>query len=116
MIFTRKMNTEEQTARLYESLFKEIPDDVFLRKSNSFIKRIKINPEWFIGKLCLDAGCGAGFAAYGLSKINRTIVYTIDISEGCLSDTRRRLSAGNNIFLAGLRLSQFPSKIILLIL
>lgn len=110
MIFQRKMNTEEQTARLYSSIFKEIPDDDFLKKSESFIKRIKIKPGWFTGKRCLDAGCGPGFAAYGLSEINHARVYAIDISEGCLSIARRMVSAANNIFFSRASVESIPFK------
>ena len=110
MIFPRKKDTEERTACLYGSLFKEISCDDFVNRSKSFIKRIKIDPGWFMGKRCLDAGCGPGFAAYGLSEISRTRVYAFDISEGCLSVARSRVSAGSNISFSRASNESIPFK------
>lgn len=101
---------ETKTANLYGDLFSSITDGDFFQKAKSYIKRIKIEKDWFEGKVCLDAGCGVALAAYGLAKMEKTKTYAFDTSPICLKVAKKRLKYLNNLFLTRASCELIPFK------
>jgi ubiquinone/menaquinone biosynthesis C-methylase UbiE len=51
------------------------------------------NPEFFKGKICLDAGCGSGRAIRSMLLAGAKKIYGIDVGEGCVRNTIKRNSS-----------------------
>ena len=59
-----------------------------------FLKETGFSANWFKDKVCLDAGCGFGRAAYSLARLGAKKVYGVDIGERCVEETKK---ATNNL-------------------
>ena len=86
---------EQTTSALYGSLFTAYDDKKFEESVALFEMRHRkwgIDPAWFKGKTCLDAGCGGGRYLVALSRLGATKVEGIDISEDAVKAANQRLA------------------------
>jgi 2-polyprenyl-3-methyl-5-hydroxy-6-metoxy-1,4-benzoquinol methylase len=59
-----------------------------------FLDDVKLDRDWFRGKLCLDAGCGVGRWTYALEKLGSKVV-SFDITNSGVEITRRTVKSTN---------------------
>jgi len=59
-----------------------------------FLDDVKLDQDWFRGKLCLDAGCGIGRWTYSLEKLCARVV-SFDITNSGVETTRRTIKSTN---------------------
>ncbi len=107
---SRKQKIERRTVALYADLFSRITDEEFSRKAQNYANRIKIGKDWFLGKVCLDLGCGSGIASKGLAAINKTKVVASDLSGSCLDIAQKRLKVLKNFFPVQASIEAIPFK------
>lgn len=105
-----KENIENRTAELYGDIFENLSDEEFYKKSGNYLKRTGLDEKWFRGKICLDAGCGGGFATYALSRIKDTKVFAFDISNRCIKISIKRCKQSKRLLFVQCRIEDIPFK------
>ncbi len=97
-------SVEERTAKLYGGLWGRYDDELFTQSVALFKERWLANGEdanFFVGKRCLDVGCGGGRYSFAMALMGAESVVGVDISESGLEDAKRRgarLGFSNVIF------------------
>jgi len=89
-------DVELKTGTLFGGLWPQYDDVLFKESVELFEKRWAANGEpgdFFVGKSCLDAGCGGGRYSIAMSKMGAESVVGIDLGEEGLEDARRRASS-----------------------
>lgn len=101
---------ENKTAVLYGDLFGAVADTLFFDKARRYLSRIDLNKDWFIDKVCLDAGCGNGVASYSLAQIAGAKIFSVDVGVACLSKTVSMLRGFQSSFFARASVCSLPFK------
>ncbi len=60
---------EREVVNLYGRLWSRIGSFDAARVTRQFLENVDLPADWFRGKRCLDAGCGAGFAALAIEAL-----------------------------------------------
>lgn len=93
---TTQPTAERVTGELYGSLFTAYDDARFEESVALFEARHRrwgVDPAWFRGKTCLDAGCGGGRYLVALARLGAARVEGIDISDKAVDAANARLAA-----------------------
>jgi 2-polyprenyl-3-methyl-5-hydroxy-6-metoxy-1,4-benzoquinol methylase len=64
--------------------------------SGIFSEDVRIPPEWFRGKLCLDMGCGSGRWTYALASMGADVI-SADLTDSGVEATRKSMQTNSNI-------------------
>jgi ubiquinone/menaquinone biosynthesis C-methylase UbiE len=84
---------EQQTGNLYGQLWPHYNDKLFLESVALFEKRWNANGEpadFFVGKKCLDVGCGGGRYCIAMSAMGAASVTGVDVGQDGIRDATRR--------------------------
>lgn len=87
------LTIEQQTGGLYGQLWPHYDDQLFLESVGLFEKRWKANGEavdFFVGKHCLDVGCGGGRYSIAMAAMRAASVIGIDVGEEGIRDGAKR--------------------------
>ena len=87
---------EQRTGELYGGLWVRYDDKLFKDSVALFEKRWSANGEpadFFVGKRCLDVGCGGGRYSIAMSMMGAESVVGVDVSETGIQDAARRAEA-----------------------
>jgi ubiquinone/menaquinone biosynthesis C-methylase UbiE len=87
------VSIEQQTGTLYGQLWPNYDDKQFLESVSLFEKRWRANGEpadFFIGKKCLDVGCGGGRYTIAMSAMGAASATGIDVGEAGIRDAAAR--------------------------
>ena len=90
------MNKNDQLTRiLYNKIhLKQLSTGVFNRTSNSInTKNLKLNKNFFEGKICADLGCGnTGVGALNLLKLGAKEVHLMDLTKNIIKPIKKILA------------------------
>lgn len=84
---------EQRTGKLYGNLWPQYDDELFAKSLDLFKDRWLANNEpadFFLGKRCLDVGCGGGRYSLAMARMGAQSVVGLDVSESGLLDARMR--------------------------
>lgn len=84
---------ESQTGELFGALWSPYDEELFDQSVDLFRRRLElagINPDFFAGKRCLDAGCGGGRNAIAMAQLGAASVLGVDLGAAGLADARQR--------------------------
>lgn len=84
---------EFRTGKLYGGLWSQYDDELFLKSLALFKDRWLANGEpsdFFVGKRCLDVGCGGGRYSLAMAHMGAESVVGVDVSESGLADAMMR--------------------------
>ncbi len=87
---------ERETGRLFGDLWSHYDDRLFKESVELFPRRWEENgepPDHFLGKRCLDAGCGGGRYSFAMARMGAAEVVGVDVGDEGLLDARRRADA-----------------------
>ena len=87
------LSIEQQTGALYGRLWPHYDDKLFLESVALFEKRWRLNGEpadFFVGKKCLDVGCGGGRYSIAMRSMGAESVVGIDVGEEGIRDAAQR--------------------------
>jgi ubiquinone/menaquinone biosynthesis C-methylase UbiE len=90
---------EEQTGKLFGSLWHRLTDEQYRQSVELFTKRFNANGfdlSWFAGKRCLDAGTGSGRYAVAMAMHGADVI-GCDISEAGLMTAKERAAGIPNL-------------------
>jgi len=77
-------------AALYKRLWKEIDTIQTEKIVSQFLFNVDLPRIWFLGKRCLDVGCGSGFAVFAMEQVGARC-YAIDLERSSLQAVQARL-------------------------
>jgi ubiquinone/menaquinone biosynthesis C-methylase UbiE len=86
-------SVEQRTGKLYGGLWSQYDDDLFIKSLELFKDRWLANnesPDFFMGKRCLDVGCGGGRYSLAMARMGAKSVVGVDVSESGLKDAAMR--------------------------
>jgi SAM-dependent methyltransferase len=81
---------EREVARLYSALWEGLPTIRGPEILRQFLANVSLPEEWFEGKVCLDAGCGSGFAAWAMRRLGAVAV-ACDLDFDALRAAREKI-------------------------
>lgn len=84
---------ELQTGSLFGNLWPQYDDSLFDASVELFHRRLPlagVDPGFFAGKRCLDAGCGGGRASIAMAELGARSVLGVDLGAQGLEDARVR--------------------------
>lgn len=77
---------EQKTRKIFDELHRSQGDDPYIFNrlvSLLSTEYLKVEDDWFIGKTCLDAGCGSNAnATYSMLSMGAEKVYSFDLDSG----------------------------------
>lgn len=88
----KPQNITRDTGDLFGDLWHRYDDRLFKESVALFARRFEANGfdlSWFMGKRCLDAGCGGGRYSIAMAQLGATVV-GCDISREGIEDCKRR--------------------------
>lgn len=89
-------SVERRTGELFGQLWPPYDRDAFEASVALFRQRWVANgedPDYFVGRRCLDVGCGGGRYTIALARLGAEHVIGVDVGEPGLEDARRRAEA-----------------------
>lgn len=84
---------ERDTGALFGNLWPQYDDRLFDQSVELFYRRLElagVDPSFFAGKHCLDAGCGGGRTSIALATLGAASVVGVDLGARGLADARER--------------------------
>jgi ubiquinone/menaquinone biosynthesis C-methylase UbiE len=79
---------EKEVSNLYDQLWEELQNIQTIEIVSQFLYNVDLPEDWFKNKICLDAGCGSGFAVWVMNHLGANC-YGCDI--GDMNKVRERL-------------------------
>ena len=91
---------DQKTGQLFEGLWGPYDAKLFEESVALFTRRLDLvglDPGFFTGKVCLDAGCGGGRNTIAMGKLGAAQAHGIDIGAAGIADARERASGLENV-------------------
>lgn len=85
------LTAEQGVAALYAQLWDEISDIHSPKILEQFLLNIDLPKTWFLGKVCLDVGCGSGFAVWAMQELGGRS-HACDLNASSLARVAKRLA------------------------
>jgi len=104
---------ENQTGKLFGSLWGNLNDDQYKESVALFTKRAvanKFNLAWLKNKKCLDAGCGSGRYSVAMAIHGARQIIALDISKTGINEAKRRTSKFRQITFRKASVLQLPFR------
>ena len=92
--FDQTPNAQDEVANLYSKLWRKLGDFRTSEVRAQFLSNVGLPPAWFKGKLCLDVGCGSGFAVWCIENLGGRC-YACDIKSSGLLNIRDSVFQNN---------------------
>jgi ubiquinone/menaquinone biosynthesis C-methylase UbiE len=99
-MMTDRVSLESATGQLFSGLWGPYDEQLFEKSVQLFVNRLQLVPfvtDWFLGKACLDAGCGGGRNSIAMARLGAKEIVGIDIGEKGLADARQRAQRMPNV-------------------
>lgn len=87
---------EQGVARLYGGLWEELDELRRPEVLEQFLYNVDLPREWFRGRLCLDVGCGSGFAVWAMRELGAQC-HACDLVPASLARVSQRLGSAPGV-------------------